>query len=241
MGGQPRSGGANSDRRDDRTDIRLEDVGPHPGNISDIVTDVVRNGRWVPWIVLRNACFDLAHQVGADVGRLGEDTASDPSKECDRARPHREAGDDLAEPNELAIYYRVSAVYREQHADAEQAKRSHCKPHHCTAKEGDTKGLALAEIVRGSSSPSVGPSCGLHSEESCRHGTQGTKDVSDRRGGADRVREQQCDDDDKAENYGVLGLQERHRAIVNLLSDVDHGLVTGILLLHVAIDARGRS
>ncbi len=39
------------------------------------------NGRGVPRVVLGDACLDLAHQVGADVGRLGEDAAADSHEE----------------------------------------------------------------------------------------------------------------------------------------------------------------
>ena len=57
--------------------VALEEVGGHPGAVANVVTNVVGDGRWVAGIVLGNSCFDLADQVGADVGCFGEDAATD--------------------------------------------------------------------------------------------------------------------------------------------------------------------
>ena len=38
--------------------------------------------------------LDLAHQVGADVGRLGEDAAADPHEQGDERGPEPEADED---------------------------------------------------------------------------------------------------------------------------------------------------
>ena len=68
--------GGEHHRRDDRHRIGLEQVGGHPGAIADVVADVVGDGRRVARIILGNAGFDLADEVGADVGALGEDAAA---------------------------------------------------------------------------------------------------------------------------------------------------------------------
>ena len=62
------------DRRDG---VGLEQVGCHAGAVADVVADVVRDHRGVPRVVLGDAGLDLAHQVGADVGRLGEDATAE--------------------------------------------------------------------------------------------------------------------------------------------------------------------
>jgi len=61
---------------DDRDRVGLEKVGGHAGAVADIVADIIGNDRGVPGIVLRDASFDLAHEVGADIGPLGEDAAA---------------------------------------------------------------------------------------------------------------------------------------------------------------------
>ena len=57
-------------RGDDGHRIGLEQVGRHARAVADVVADVVGDGRRVARIVFRNAGFDLAHEVGADVGAL---------------------------------------------------------------------------------------------------------------------------------------------------------------------------
>jgi hypothetical protein len=74
---------AQDERGDQRDGVRLEQVGRHAGAVTHVVTDVVGDRRGVARVVLGDALLDLADQVGADVGRLGEDAAAD-------AHEHRE-------------------------------------------------------------------------------------------------------------------------------------------------------
>jgi len=62
--------------RDRGHHIGLEEIGRHAGTIADIVADIVGNGRRIARIILRNAGFDLANHVAADIGTLGEDAAA---------------------------------------------------------------------------------------------------------------------------------------------------------------------
>ena len=73
--------------RDDRHRIGLEQVGCHPSAISHVVTDVVGDHRWVARIVFRYSRLDLANQVGADIGALGEDAAAQPREDRDQRAP----------------------------------------------------------------------------------------------------------------------------------------------------------
>ena len=84
------------DRRQDRTDVALEEVGAHAGHVADVVTDVVGDDGGVARIVLGDTGLDLADEVGADVGGLRVDAAADTREERDRAGTHGEAVDDLS-------------------------------------------------------------------------------------------------------------------------------------------------
>ena len=64
--------------------IGLEQVGRHAGAVADIVADVVGDGGRVARIVLGNAGFDLADEVAADVGALGEDAAAETGEDRDQ-------------------------------------------------------------------------------------------------------------------------------------------------------------
>ena len=64
--------------------IGLEQVGRHAGAVADIVAHVVGDGGGVARIIFRNARFDLAHHVAADVRTLGEDAAAETGEDRDQ-------------------------------------------------------------------------------------------------------------------------------------------------------------
>ena len=64
--------------------VGLEEVGGHAGAVADVVADVVRDHGRVARVVLRDPGLDLADQVGADVGGLGEDAAAEAGEDRDQ-------------------------------------------------------------------------------------------------------------------------------------------------------------
>ena len=87
-------GNAEDDRRDERDLVRLEQVGRHTGAVTDVVTDVVGDRGRVARVVFGDTGFDLADEVGADVGRLGEDAAADPQEQREQRATEPEADED---------------------------------------------------------------------------------------------------------------------------------------------------
>ena len=67
-----------------------------PRAVADIVADIVGDGGGIAWIVFRDAGFNLADQVAADVGALGEDAAAEPGEDRNerRAEAKRDHGID---------------------------------------------------------------------------------------------------------------------------------------------------
>src|SRR6202044_1813609 len=92
---------AEQQRGDQHDRVGLEKVGGHAGAVTDVVTHVVRDGGGVAGVVFRDALLDLANQVGAHVGGLGEDTAAD-------THEHGEQGG--AEAETLEHFGRVALV-----------------------------------------------------------------------------------------------------------------------------------
>ena len=80
---------------DDRHFVALEDVGGHAGAVAHVVAHVVGDGGGVARVVLGNVGLDLAHQVGADVGRLGVDAAADPHEQGQQRAAEAEAEQDF--------------------------------------------------------------------------------------------------------------------------------------------------
>ena len=87
-------GDAEDDRRDERDLVALEQVGRHAGAVADVVAHVVGDRGGVARVVLGDALLDLADQVGADVGRLGEDAAADAHEQRDQRAAEPEADED---------------------------------------------------------------------------------------------------------------------------------------------------
>ena len=82
---------AEDQRGDQRHRVGLEEVGGHAGAVADVVADVVGDRGGVARVVLGDALLDLADQVGADVGGLGEDAAADPHEHGEQRGAEAEA------------------------------------------------------------------------------------------------------------------------------------------------------
>ena len=104
-------------RRDDRDRVGLEQVGRHAGAVADVVADVVGDHRRVARIVFGNAGFDLADEIGADVGALGEDAAAETREDRDQR-----AAEGEADQRVQRVASPTTAQQREVAGDADQAE-----------------------------------------------------------------------------------------------------------------------
>jgi len=66
------------------TVIGLEQVGRHTGAVADVITDVVRNHGRVARVILGNTGLDLADDIRANIGALGEDAATESGEDRDQ-------------------------------------------------------------------------------------------------------------------------------------------------------------
>ena len=96
-GGHAQGGGGQ-----DGAGVGFVEVGAHAGHVADVVADVVGDGGRVARVVLGDAGFDLADQVGADVGRLGEDAAADAGEQGLGRGAHAEGQHGGGDDGELA-------------------------------------------------------------------------------------------------------------------------------------------
>ena len=90
----PEGRDAEDDRRHQGDGEALEQVGGHAGAVAHVVAHVVGDGGRVAGVVLGDARLDLADQVGADVGGLGEDAAADPQEQGEQRAAEAEADED---------------------------------------------------------------------------------------------------------------------------------------------------
>ena len=112
---------------DDGHRVGLEQVGGHAGAVADVVADVVGDHGRVAGIVLGNAGLDLAHQVGADVGALGEDAAAETREDRDQRAAEAERDQRLQHAAQLVVAGAGHAAAQEEvvAGDAQQAEADH--------------------------------------------------------------------------------------------------------------------
>ena len=237
---RPAGGDGQGDGRDDRADVGLEEVGAHAGDIADVVADVVGDGGGVAGVVLGDALLDLADEVAADVGGLGEDAAADAGEERDGGGAHAESGDDVG-------------VFEDppHEGDAEDADPDDGEAHDAAAREGDAEGPVEALLRRGGGAD-VGAHRDVHADNAGEAGGECAGEVGQRgRGdvaagysadvielaqhvGVDEDPEHGENHDDEEEDRRVLALEdsaleEGLGPLADHSGDVLHRLVAGAL------------
>ena len=167
---------AEDQRGDQRDGVRLEEVGGHAGAVADVVTDVVGDRRGVARVVLGDVLLDLADQVGADVGGLGEDAAAD---------PHEHGEQRGAEAEALEHVGRL--VLEEQHdeAGAEQAEADGQHADHGAGAQADRHGGLAAGGLGGGGDAQVGAHGEVHAEVADGGGEAGADEEEHRAEDAD--------------------------------------------------------
>ena len=147
--------------------VGLEQVGGHPRAIADVVADVVGDHGGVARVVLGDPLFDLADQVGSDVGGLREDAASDPHE-------HREQRS--AEPEADQHGRRVAFVDQEDHGGAEQAEADREHAGHAARPERDLQRTTEAGLTGRVRRPDVGSDRKPHPDVPGECAEPGTED-----------------------------------------------------------------
>ncbi len=158
--------------------VGLEEVGGHAGAVADIVAHVVGDGRGVAGVVLRNAGLDLADQIAAHVGALGEDAAAETGEDGDERGAEAERHQRV---DDLAIL-RIKAQLRGEDpvidGDAKQRQAGHQQTGDRAGAESD--GEAGAERLRGGLRRAhIGAHRDQHADEPCharQHRTDGEAD-----------------------------------------------------------------
>ena len=219
---------AEQHRGHDGDGIGLEQVGGHAGAVPDIVADVVGDHRRIARIVLGDAGLDLAHQIRADVGALGEDASAQPREDRDQrsaeGKPHQRL-DDLVD---VRAERRAALEDREVAGDPEQAETDHQQSRDRAAPEGDVERRvqAAARRFRGAH---VGAHRDVHSDVAGEPGEHRADQESER--GRPAQRGHQADHQEQhragAADRHVLAIEVGARALLHRGGDLLHLLVAG--------------
>ena len=126
---------------DDGHRVGLEQVGGHAGAVAHVVAHVVGDHGGVAGVVLGDAGLDLAHQVGADVGALGEDAAAEPGEDRDQRAAEAQRHHRLQHPAQLVVAAAGHAAAQDEvvAGDAEQAEADHQHAGDGAGLEGDVQ------------------------------------------------------------------------------------------------------
>ena len=87
-------GHTEDDRGDEGHLVAFEEVGGHAGAVTHVVAHVVGDGGGVARVVFGDARFDLANEVGANVGGLREDTAAHAQEKREERATEAESDED---------------------------------------------------------------------------------------------------------------------------------------------------
>ena len=219
---------------DHRHRIGLEQVGRHAGAIADVVADVVGDGGRVARIVFRDAGLDLADEIAADVGALGEDAAAETGEDRDQrgaeAERHERVDDRAAGRREAG----EARQDEEVDGDAEKGEAGDQHARDGAGLEGDVEAAAErhGRRLRGAD---IGAHRHVHADEAGRARQHGADQEPDRDPQAEEIGEEhEQDDPDRADRH-VLAAKIGLRAFGDRSGDFLHALRAGIAL-HDVVD-----
>ena len=205
---------------DDRHLVALEDVGGHTGTVAHVVAHVVGDGGRVARVVLGNVGLDLAHQVGADIGRLGVDAAADPHEQCQQRAAEAEA-----EQNFIGLF-------AEDDEDRRAAEQAEAVGEHAGDGPGAVaklQGIAVAGPRRGGDAE-ISPHRQVHSHKPDQPGENGPQEESRRSTDLDSAAglgsevEDRGDQEDQGQEGRGLPHQVGPRSLAHGIGHVTHPL-----------------
>ena len=211
--------------------IGLEQVGGHAGAVADVVADVVGDGRGIARIVLGNAGLDLADQIAADVGALGEDAAAETGEDRDQRGAEAERDQRVDHGPRIGGKPHRAGEDGVVASDAEQRQAGHEHAGDGAGLEGKLK-AAGERADRRLGGADVGAHRHVHADEA-RHAREHRADQeADADEPAEQIADDQEDHDADDGDGGVLALEIGLRAFAHRGGDLLHPGVARIGLHH---------
>ena len=155
--------------RDDGANIALIQVRTHTGHIAHVVTYVIGDNSGVAGIVLGNTGLNLAHQIGAHIGRLGEDAAAHAGKQRHGAGAHAEGQHGAGDVGGLQLKH--EAQKHEPHADIQQAEADNGESHNGAGGESHAE-AAVQAVAAGVGGAAVGLGGDTHTDKAAEAGEE---------------------------------------------------------------------
>jgi len=214
-------------RRNDGHRIGLEKVGRHAGTVADIVANVIGDHGRIPGVVFRDAGFDLADHVSADIRTLGEDTAAKAGK--DRNQRCTEAERDKRFKNMAQARRFGRVINATKHnviaRDPEQSEADHQHTGDGARLECDSQRRLQSAGPGGICRSHVRANRDVHADVTGRTGEHRTNYETDCRKHAEKRPDHEADDDADHPNGHILTVQVGRGAFLNRARDFLHFLV----------------
>ena len=211
---------------DEGDGVGLEEVGRHAGAVADVVADVVGDGGGVPRVVLGDAGLDLADEVAADVGALGEDAAAEPGEDRDQRAAEAE-GDEGVGDRAVARAVAGGGEDRVVDGDAEEREAGDQHAGDGAGAEGELEALGQA-LAGGLGGADVGADRDQHADVAGGAGEDGADQEADADGEAEQEGDDQEDDRAGDGDGGVLPAQVGAGAFLDRRGDLLHAGVARI-------------
>ena len=215
------SNNAQSDGGNQSTDIGLEQVSTHTGNVTNVVTNVVADNSGVAGVILGDAGLNLTNQVSADVSSLGIDTAANTGKQSDGRSTEAEAGENV----EVA----GNSV---DNAYAEKAETNNAHTHDGTAGECDVESLGHAAFRSSSSGTNVSLGSNGHANVACSNGEECTCKEADSSHPVDAKADSYKENCDEVHENLVLSEKESTSTFLNGSGNFLHLFIAGTCLAY---------
>ena len=211
--------------RDHGDGVGLEQIGRHAGAVADIVADIVRDHGWIARIVLGDAGLDLADQVGADVGALGEDAAAQAGEDRDQRGAEAEPEQPLEDGADRQVRGQVVDIVPVENAEVDRdAEQPECHHQHAGDRAGAKRDLERRRqsSLGGLRGAHVGLDRHVHADVAGGTREQRADQVAEADVEAQEDPEQDEDDDADAGDGHVLAIEIRHRAFLHGAGDLAH-------------------
>ena len=218
--------------------IGLEQVGRHAGAIADIVADIVGDGRGIARIILRDAGLDLADEVAAHIGALGEDAAAkageDRDQRCAESERHERVDDGAVVGRQMPRADQIAEI----EGDAEKREAGDQKPGNGAGLERELEAVG-ERADRGLGGADIGAHRDVHADEAGGTREHRADQESERHQPAEEVRKDEKDHHADDADRGVLALEIGLRAFAYRRRDLLHPRVARIRLEHGTSRPRG--
>ncbi len=217
---------------DDGDHIGFKQIRRHARAIADIVADVIGNNRRISWVIFRDPGFDLADQIRADIGALGENAAAQTREDRNQRRAKAKPNQSVQDQTLAGIVgWIVHAHPRDDigqikiiSSDAQKPKAHDQKPGHSARTESDIQGW-LQTGFRRLCRADIGAHRNMHADESGGGGKHRAQGKADGDIFAQKPAQYRANHNADNGDGAVLAVQIGDRAFLNSGGDSAHAVV----------------